>query len=250
MMELYLIRHGQSVNNAMPEDQLRIPDAPLTELGKRQAGRLAEYLAEPANRDPRVDPGTGYAERTGHSAFGITELYTSPMHRALETTRPIAAALGLKPSVRIELHEHGGVFQLTPDGITGFPGRSRTQVMDEFPDYELPDGLTEEGWWDAASGSEPYYLAAGRAIRIASELRRRATDYLASGSTEQFGVAFVSHGTFIDALIKALLNQLPSRSFFYLMYNTAITRIDFVEHDRALLRYVNRVAHLPPEMVS
>jgi hypothetical protein len=34
------------------------------------------------------------------------------------------------------------------------------------------------------------------------------------------------------------------------MYNTAITRIDFVEHDRALLRYVNRVAHLPPEMVS
>ncbi|MBK8035238.1 MAG: histidine phosphatase family protein [Chloroflexi bacterium] len=46
-LELYIIRHGQSTNNALPDDSqaTRVNDAPLTDLGKRQAEALATYLA-------------------------------------------------------------------------------------------------------------------------------------------------------------------------------------------------------------
>ncbi|KXK19482.1 MAG: phosphoglycerate mutase family protein [Chloroflexi bacterium OLB15] len=249
-MELYIIRHGQSVNNALPDDQPRVQDASLTELGQKQAERLAAYLADGRNRDPRYSPATGHAEREDEATFGITNLYCSPMHRALQTTLPVAAAVGLKPEVWIDIHEHGGVYQATPDGIVGYTGRTRAQVASEFPDYVLPEGLTENGWWNAALGSEPYYTAAGRAIKVAAELKRRALEAPVQPDGRPTRIVMISHGTFIDALIKALLNQLPNRSFFYLQYNTGITRIDFVEKERLLLRYINRVPHLTPDMIS
>jgi len=249
-MELYLIRHGQSVNNALPEGEPRVQDAPLTELGHRQAALLASYLADGRNGDPRYSPSTGYAEYEGEATFGITHLYTSPMHRALQTTLPIARALRLRPEVWIDIHEHGGVYQTTPDGVVGHPGLTRAQVASDYPDYILPDGLTDAGWWNTALGSEPYHTAAGRAIKIAAELRRRAAQPAVPEDARPERVALVTHGTFIDALLKALLGQLPTRGFFYLMYNTAITRIDFLDRDRLLLRYVNRTLHLPPDLVS
>ncbi|MBE2183604.1 MAG: histidine phosphatase family protein [Anaerolineae bacterium] len=249
-MELYLIRHGQSVNNALPEDQPPVQDAPLTELGLKQAEQLAVYLADGGNRDPRYSPATGYAEREETPTFGITDLYCSPMHRALQTTRPVAAALGLKPEIWIDIHEHGGVYQTTPDGIVGYPGRTRTQVIADFPDYVLPEGLTENGWWNVTLGSEPYYTAVARAIKVATELKRRAVETPLQSDGRPTCIALISHGTFIDALIKALLNQLPNRGYYYLHYNTGITRIDFVENERLLLRYVNRVPHLTPDMIS
>ena len=84
--------------------------------------------------------------------------------------------------------------------------------------------------------------AIGRAVQVAGDLRRRAE------SDDR--ILIVTHGTFIDTLIKALFAQLPSRALFYLHYNTAITRIDFTERERLLVRYLNRVAHPPPDKVS
>ena len=63
-------------------------------------------------------------------------------------------------------------------------------------------------------------------------------------------VALVSHGGFIDALLKALCNQLPSQHLWYHHYNTAITRLDFDQDDRLHLRYLNRIDHLPPALIS
>ncbi|MBL8147967.1 MAG: histidine phosphatase family protein [Anaerolineae bacterium] len=241
-MELYIIRHAQSVNNAMPDDQQRVPDAPLTELGHEQAQRLAEYLRDGRNRDPWYNPSTGYSRLEHEADWGITHLYASPMTRALQTCQPIAAALGLQPNVWVETHEHGGVYQQRPEGIAGFTGRTRAEIEDGFPGFLLPAGVTEQGWWNPARGSETMPEAIARAIKVAADLRRRAD------SDER--LLMVTHGTFIDALIKALFFQLPSRALFYLHYNTAITRIDFVERERLLVRYLNRTAHLPPEKVS
>jgi broad specificity phosphatase PhoE len=112
----------------------------------------------------------------------------------------------------------------------------------DFPGYHLPERISETGWWNAARGSETMPEAIARAVQVAADLRRRAD------SDER--ILLVTHGTFIDALIKALFAQLPSRALFYLHYNTAITRIDFIERERLLVRYLNRIAHLPPEMVS
>jgi broad specificity phosphatase PhoE len=242
-MELYIIRHGQSTNNALEDESKRVADAPLTDLGKQQAELLAAYLADGTNRDRWVNPATGYSRPEEDRGFGITHLYCSAMYRSLQTTRPVAQALGIQPEVWIDIHEHGGIYLEQPDGIVGFSGKTRAEIMSEFPDYLLPDSLGDAGWWDQKVGQESLSAAQGRAIKVAGELRRRAS------SNE--GIAIISHGTFIDALLKALFNQLPSRQFYYLHYNTAITRIDFSgDKDRLLVRYVNRTAHLPNELVS
>lgn len=241
-MELYIIRHGQSLNNAMPDDQLRVPDAPLTELGREQAERLAGYLQDGRNRDPWYNPSTGYSRLEHEAGWGITHLYVSPMTRALQTCQPIVAALGIQPEVWLETHEHGGVYQRRPEGIVGFTGRTRREIESDFPGYLLSEGISDQGWWNPARGSETMPEAIGRAVQVAGDLRRRAE------SDDR--ILIVTHGTFIDTLIKALFAQLPSRALFYLHYNTAITRIDFTERERLLVRYLNRVAHLPPDKVS
>ncbi|HLV36213.1 MAG TPA: histidine phosphatase family protein, partial [Spirillospora sp.] len=45
-MEVYLIRHGQSVNNALGSPAGRSHDPELTEIGFRQAEILAAHLAD------------------------------------------------------------------------------------------------------------------------------------------------------------------------------------------------------------
>ena len=54
-MELYIIRHGQSTNNALGEDITnRVMDAPLTDLGHQQAqlvGQRRRLLAYLMRRD-------------------------------------------------------------------------------------------------------------------------------------------------------------------------------------------------------
>lgn len=241
-MELYIIRHGQSTNNALADERLRTFDPPLTAIGERQAELVAAYLADGRNRDPWVNPATGQSRPETGTGFGITHLYCSAMYRALQTARPIAEALGLQPEVWVDIHEHGGIYLETDGTVTGYPGKSRGEILAEFPHYTLPDAITEAGWWAIEKGMEPLDSAYGRAITVANALRQRAE------SDER--IALVTHGTFIDALIKALFYQLPSRQMFYMHYNSAISRIDFMARDRMLVRYLNRIAHLPPELVT
>jgi hypothetical protein len=63
-------------------------------------------------------------------------------------------------------------------------------------------------------------------------------------------VGIVTHGAFIDTLIKALTNQLPGPNLYYHHYNTAITRIDFRREGFLDIRYINGFDHLPPELVT
>ncbi len=72
MTTIYLIRHGQSMGN-LERRLLGHTDLPLTDFGKRQAERAAEYL----------------------SPFGITRVYSSDLQRAMQTAAPLAARMGL-----------------------------------------------------------------------------------------------------------------------------------------------------------
>ncbi len=73
-MHLFLIRHGETLPNRRREFQ-GIGDFPLTEIGHRQAHKIASYF----ERIPLVS------------------LYVSPMIRALETATPLAEQAGLEP---------------------------------------------------------------------------------------------------------------------------------------------------------
>lgn len=255
-MELFLIRHGQSSNNVLDDESLRSFDPILTDLGHQQAARLAAFLADRRNRDVEFNAGSGFAgngdtedaDAAGNApeqrGFGITHLYCSAMHRALQTAAPVAQALGLRPEIWPEIHEQGGMYLDRNGTVVGYPGRTRAEILGEFPDYVLPESITEAGWYDAARGYEPPHVGAGRAIKVAFELRR-----LAAGDFQQARLALITHGTFIDLLLKALLGQLPNRGYFFMHYNTAITRVDF-NGDHLLLRYVNRIDHLPHTLIS
>jgi broad specificity phosphatase PhoE len=243
-MQLYIIRHAQSANNVLIDETQRTHDPILTEIGRQQAEILAQHLFDGPNHDPFMDPRTGYSEPEQYTGIPITHLYCSAMHRSLQTASPVAQALGLPVEIWLELHEHGGIYLETPEGITGYGGRTRREIVEEFPGFVLPETLTDDGWYDVRQGKETRALSYGRAAQVAVDLRKRAK------AEPEARIALITHGTFIDSLLKALFNQLPATHMYYLHYNTAITRIDFRDDDRMLVRHVNRVDHLPPDLIT
>jgi 2,3-bisphosphoglycerate-dependent phosphoglycerate mutase len=246
-MRLLIIRHAESSNNALAFTvdsaeymQQRSPDPVITERGVRQAEKLAAHLSG----KPPAD-----APQAGKGAYGITHLYCSPMLRTLQTARPTVKVLGIRPTIWNDIHEHGGMFAGNPhtgENFLNHAGLTRADIARDYPDYELNDAIGDEGWWKL--GYEDIAGCHARAIRVARELRRRAHTEQENGSKSV--VAIISHGTFIDCLIKALFNQIPENRFFYYHNNTAITCLDFAQHDTIFLRYQNRTAHLPREMIS
>lgn len=238
-MRLYLLRHAQSINNALylnePEafDTSRHSDPSLTDIGFQQAEYVAQHLAEAIDSP------------NDSEQFDITHVYCSPMQRTLLTARPIAEKLKMVPEVWRDIHEIGGVFEIDGEGqVVGGTGMTRQQIIDRFG-YTVPEtAVTEAGWWQPAKGSEKVADFLSRAIRVALQLRER------KDSPER--VVLVSHGAFLDALIKALFNQIPMHpnQLFYTHYNAALTRIDFRDdsgwdNDDLRLHYLNRVEHLP-----
>ena len=121
-MELYLIRHGQLTNN---RGDARVPDPPLTDLGKQQADRTGKALGN----------------------LGITRLYCSAMLRAVQTAAIVGGHLELPPHVFVRIHEWGGIWKDRVDGgRVQLPGLTRSQLRDACPTAVLPDDVTDEGW--------------------------------------------------------------------------------------------------------
>jgi 2,3-bisphosphoglycerate-dependent phosphoglycerate mutase len=245
-MEVYLIRHGQSTNNALMEDnQLRVQDPPLTKVGEQQAELTAQFLQSRPNLEELVRQKVDDRDATNHP-HKFDYIYCSPMLRAMQTARPIAEAFGIRPIVWPDIHEQGGIF-LSRDGVTtGYGGMTRTEILEQFPNYDLPESITEAGWYSTAKGEEHFSDTMARAIRVATELRRRAQTEADTNAK----IALVTHGAFMDAIIKAVLFNLPTDRYFYWHYNTAISQLDILETGVVMVRYLNRVTHLPPELVT
>lgn len=235
-MELFLIRHGESTNNSLEmvlgENYLngRSQDPELTEKGERQAACAAAFLAGGGHLHP--------AERATGRPF-LDQLYCSAMIRALHTAQLIGKALGLRPQVWLDIHEVGGIYLDQGEEQVGFPGQTRSQLLERFPEAALPSQLTEAGWWNR--GFEEPHQGQGRAIGVAQELRRRA------GESRRIGL--VSHGDFMNNLLKALGDQLPWPGGYYEHVNTGITRIDLPPAGRMVVKYLNRADHLPAELL-
>lgn len=248
-MRVLIIRHAESANNVLAQDMEydaymkgRSADPPITDLGHIQVKLLTDHLAGDGTPPPDTPA-------HGKGAYGITHLYCSPMLRSLQTAYPIAQALDLPLSIWIDIHEHGGMFTGNPrsgENLVIDPGLNRRAIQKSFPGVVMPDGVTERGWWQG--GYEDMPACYGRAVRVARELHRRAAREYEEGVRSV--VALVSHGTYMDALLKALFHQVPDRGHYFHHTNTAITRIDFNEGNTLSLRYHNRTAHLTRETGS
>jgi broad specificity phosphatase PhoE len=235
-VELYLIRHGQSSNNADEETgKPRVSEPPLTEVGREQARRVAERLK--SLEWARVS----YDEAGAKRGQRLTRLYASPMLRTLETAEAIRRATGLVPHVWIDAHEAGGVWLDSGDGQgpVGMSGLGRAEMRERFPHFVLPAEVGEEGWWN-----RPWEDAEGayaRAQRVAGALRELA------GTDERVGI--VNHGGIGSYLIDALLGLPFTPQVRFRMNNTSICRLDVVP-EGATLQFSNRTDHLSGELVT
>jgi broad specificity phosphatase PhoE len=207
-MLLYIIRHGQSTNNAnLP----RVVDPPLTPLGEEQSRRAAEAL----------------------QGIGLTALHASPMRRALATALPISETVGLPVRVTPDLCEE--------DGLGKHSGMTRAEIAAMMTACEIPDSITEQGWWFRQQEG-PEQVAA-RAREVAANLQSL---YLNNGSER---VAVVTHGTFASYLIRAFIAVSHDNRFHFLHNNAGISLIEF-RPDYTFLRQLNRLDHLSPELVT
>lgn len=208
-MDLFLIRHAQSANNASPASQ-RVADPPLTELGRAQSVYLAGHLA----------------------ALEIDHLLTSPFRRTLQTAEYLRHATGRTPTVDVDLHEAGGcVTGIELPDLVGCPGMTRSEILHAYPQYDVDPAIGDQGWWR----SRPYESddqALARAARLLARTRARW------GATDQ-RVAFVTHGGFTMQLLR-----LVDQRRVLLTYNAAVTHLQVSVDDVRLMQF-NRVDFLP-----
>lgn len=240
-MELFIIRHAQSTNNALADQSQRVVDPPLTELGLRQAECVAQHLAYGFGRETKAIEGQP-ADAPLNGAR-ISRLYCSAMLRALQTAQIIGGALGLQPHVWVDIHEEGGMWldHGAEEGIRGYPGLTTAEIAERFPQCVLPEEVSDKGWWRYAREEWSPFLE--RAARVAASLKQQATS-----SDER--IAIVTHGGFGAYLIRALVGLPVDVKAFFHHDNTGITHIRFRVDGRVSIRYQNRVDHLPPDMIS
>src|SRR5450432_3374883 len=105
-MEIMLLRHGESEGNAQGRMQGRL-DYPLTALGREQAARAGEFLAE-----------------RGHSFAAV---YVSPLKRAFETAS-IVAGLGVRPEPEVDA-------DLPEIGAGTLEGLNEAEIRERHPDF-------------------------------------------------------------------------------------------------------------------
>ena len=134
MSKLILVRHGESSGNRDRIYAISPHDLPLTELGYRQAQQAAQRIAE---------------------LFRPQRVVTSAYHRASETARIIAGALGLPLEVEPNLHERE---------IGAHRGRPYDSFLTE-PDYD-----PQRPWAWKPEGGESYEDVQARVAPVLDRL--------------------------------------------------------------------------------
>lgn len=222
-MQLYLIRHAESQNNAnRPQD--RVEDPPITEVGRQQAAHLSVWT----------------------QTLQIDTLITSPFRRALETTRRILEKKPQHVHVWHDIYEKGGCYrgylEQETEGAMGMgTAEIRSQLSDDHGTCTLDDSIAETGWW---GGKEPETeeQAALRAEVVTQRLQRT---FGANGKT----IVTVTHADFKRLLLAAMLPGVLDPQLLGRMRNTGITKVDF-DGNGWQLDWFNSVSHLPAELIT
>lgn len=209
--------------------KVRQPDPPLTDLGHQQAAKLAAWLASewPQER--------------------ITHVFSSLMTRAVQTAAPIAKALALPVLGLTQAHECGGLSSGPQGNFAPVCGKTHASMLEDCPALVWPDELTGQAW---PGGYEPWEQAhfQARARAVAEQLRAAAHDAEL--------MVLVTHHDFAQFLLAELLGlpALDGEKLTFHLANTSTTCIrgrtiqDGTQ--QRFLQWLNRLDHLPAELVS
>lgn len=209
-MELTLVRHGQSTANRDGILQGQT-DAPLSELGRRQAAQIAAWFRE--------------------RSMTWDVMYTSPLARARDTGLIIARVLGREPpSEDPDLAElHMGAMQ----------GKTGPELRRDHPSFytRALDGLGDYSEF----GGESYAAVQERVQRFRAKLVARHRE------GEQRVLA-VSHGGLLFQLAKALISQPVPRIMLLRYGNCSATRLHLRERRGTYIAEIEW--HLPLDMMG
>lgn len=219
-MQLYLIRHAESENNARPAYQ-RVEDPSITPVGRLQAEALAQWAR----------------------SLTIDVLITSPFRRSLQTSRMVLeSSKPTKAMIWHDVFERGGCYLGYGDNnIQPRPGLGRSLIMNELPLAVLDETITEEGWW------------VGKQKETDEETELRA-DNVINRLIETFGdsgknIIAVLHADFIRTMLAQMLHPAADANQFGPLRNTGITKVDF-NGQRWRLDWLNSVSHLPVKLIT
>jgi probable phosphoglycerate mutase len=208
LMDLYMIRHGQSYVNLKSWNNGNT-DEGLTELGQRQAAALADWMPL---HIPKIDV-----------------LYASTMRRAHETAEAVAQAYGMKIQPDDRLREIGN------NRLDHTPWPS-----DNLPEYGDYWGSERPFASITPARDEGESLMHFR-VRVGAFL-----EYLIQQHQGETVVA-VCHGGVIELTYDHIFNVGPFRRCEVWSKNTGIARFRHVEHEGRetwRLYYHSRVDHL------
>lgn len=178
-LQLYLIRHAESMGNVETEESFDAMNPPLTLHGRQQAQALSERM----------------------SAVKLDAVYSSPLERAINTALPISQKCGCNLKFDAMLCEK--------DVCTCFKGFSSFAESD-------------------------------------SDCAERAKCFLEKLLNEnpKGSVAVVSHGEFIQFLIRETMGISHCSDIKFCVYNTSVTKINFRENKPDKLAFQNDISHL------
>ena len=218
---LLLIRHAQSQNNAC-EDQFRVPDPGITELGVIQSQKLATMVA----------------------TLAPTVVYCSPFLRALETTRWMVNKIRATPIVRQDIYEQGGCHSgFEPGNRVAQAGLNRIVIARDYSGWQLDARIGNAGWYDL-----DHYETQEEAMKRAQRVREWFENEPQTHSTAD-RVAMVIHADFKLRLLEAFLEDDTIEEQLGEIVNTSVTRLS-MSKGKWRIDYWNVYSHLDPHEIS
>jgi 2,3-bisphosphoglycerate-dependent phosphoglycerate mutase len=222
-MEIVLIRHGE------PEwvrDGLAVVDPPLTDLGRRQAELLADWL-----RDEHFD-----------------EVLVSPLVRARQTAEPLLAALGRDEVVDPWLEEirdplwHGTPAEKAAEAYAELRGR---KAADRW--HGLNGGESMRDFVDRIHAGATTFLAERGIVRTELDL---PVWQIAEPDAR---IALVAHAGTNSVTIGHLLGlePVPWEWDRFVLGHTSVSRLEAMELEDGYtfgLSKLSNLEHLAPEM--
>jgi probable phosphoglycerate mutase len=201
--EVLLIRHGEQVTHPPEAPRSDHRDPVLSERGEQQARLLGEAL----------------------STTTIDAIYASPLRRAHETAKALAAHHRIEPVVINDLREVE-VFRDIPDD------RAASELLTPELMRAVRRRMLDELSWDVYPYSESSF-----------ELKKRVVNAIEScvvaHSAER--IAIVCHGGVINAYLGHVIGS--KYDFFFRPAHTSIQIVD-VARGRKSLRKLNDTQHL------
>lgn len=222
-MQLYLIRHAESLNNSKPP-QNRIEDPPITALGRQQAECMASWV----------------------EALRFDYLITSPFLRTLQTTRFITDRISSDVEVWGDVFERGGCYRgFGPDANEGGPGLGRSDipkhVVDDPNRCVIEKSISESGWWFGKARETD-----NEATKRSAKVTHKVVDRF--GDSEAI-VVMVIHADFKRELLAQMLHQTADAKRLGPLRNCGVSKVDFVDGSWQL-DWFNSVTHMPARMIT